>query len=156
MGFIFLFRPPTKQAVINRTTWQGTSTVKATKLALFVATGDAPPFSGNVLTLFHFASCTYKTTRERDCQGSNWQQVGDAATVPEFLNDHIWSFRNKCYDCPNPFSPCQYAEDDGSCSFGEVACMQKIGCGNRAEQLDCLGAWAGTHRLNQASFFFKN
>ncbi|KAL6924120.1 hypothetical protein ACHAPO_011209 [Fusarium lateritium] len=34
--------------------------------------------------------------RERDCQGANWQQVGDAATVPDFLNDHIWSFRNQC------------------------------------------------------------
>ncbi|KAJ4027653.1 hypothetical protein NW760_007570 [Fusarium oxysporum] len=34
--------------------------------------------------------------RERDCRGSNWQQRGSAPTVPSFLNDHIWSFRNQC------------------------------------------------------------
>lgn len=81
--------------------------------------------------------------RERDCQGSNWQNYGDAATVPEFLNDHIWSFRNECYGCPNPFSPCQYTEDDGTCSFGYTACLQKMGCGNRAGEFDCGGHAAG-------------
>ncbi|KAJ3532860.1 hypothetical protein NM208_g8248 [Fusarium decemcellulare] len=34
--------------------------------------------------------------RERDCRGSSWQQRGSAPTVPGFLNDHIWSFRNQC------------------------------------------------------------
>ncbi|KAK4118018.1 hypothetical protein N657DRAFT_651741 [Parathielavia appendiculata] len=34
--------------------------------------------------------------RERDCAGANWQQRGIAYTVPDFLNDHIWSFRNQC------------------------------------------------------------
>jgi hypothetical protein len=34
--------------------------------------------------------------QERDCRGSNWQQRGDAFTVPDFLNDHIYSFRNQC------------------------------------------------------------
>ncbi|KAJ0107279.1 uncharacterized protein J7T55_015744 [Diaporthe amygdali] len=26
----------------------------------------------------------------------NWQQRGNAFTVPDFLNDHIWSYRNQC------------------------------------------------------------
>ncbi|KAL0930021.1 uncharacterized protein CTRU02_211234 [Colletotrichum truncatum] len=34
--------------------------------------------------------------RERDCQGAQWQNRGSARTVPDFLNDHIWSFRNQC------------------------------------------------------------
>ncbi|KAK1836521.1 hypothetical protein QBC39DRAFT_378070 [Podospora conica] len=34
--------------------------------------------------------------RERDCQGSNWQNRGDAFTVPAHLDNHIWSFRNRC------------------------------------------------------------
>ncbi|KAF6831564.1 hypothetical protein CMUS01_07300 [Colletotrichum musicola] len=34
--------------------------------------------------------------RNRDCQGDRWTQRGNAATVPGFLNDHIWSFTNKC------------------------------------------------------------
>ncbi|KAK4446154.1 hypothetical protein QBC34DRAFT_383575 [Podospora aff. communis PSN243] len=34
--------------------------------------------------------------RERDCRGSSWQQRGSAPTVPSFLNDNIWSFRNQC------------------------------------------------------------
>ncbi|EXL90125.1 hypothetical protein NOF04DRAFT_22474 [Fusarium oxysporum II5] len=41
------------------------------------------------------AGCT-TFFRERDCRGSNWQQRGSAPTVPSFLNDHIWSFRNQC------------------------------------------------------------
>ncbi|KAK5656743.1 hypothetical protein OQA88_4291 [Cercophora sp. LCS_1] len=41
--------------------------------------------------------------------------------------------------CPDPFSPCQYAEDDGSCSFGYAACLQKMGCDGRAGGLDCAG-----------------
>ncbi|KAF9881783.1 hypothetical protein CkaCkLH20_00929 [Colletotrichum karsti] len=34
--------------------------------------------------------------QQRDCQGSSWQQRGNAPTVPAFLNDHIWSFMNRC------------------------------------------------------------
>ncbi|KAK3392533.1 hypothetical protein B0T20DRAFT_396166 [Sordaria brevicollis] len=34
--------------------------------------------------------------QNRDCQGSSWQQRGDAPTVPAFLNDHIWSYANRC------------------------------------------------------------
>ncbi|KAF5238849.1 hypothetical protein FANTH_10177 [Fusarium anthophilum] len=34
--------------------------------------------------------------RERDCKGDQWENVEDAPTVPSFLNDHIWSFRNQC------------------------------------------------------------
>ncbi|KAJ4185128.1 hypothetical protein FALCPG4_010095 [Fusarium falciforme] len=41
------------------------------------------------------AGCT-TFFRERDCRGSSWQQRGSAPTVPSFLNDHIWSFRNQC------------------------------------------------------------
>ncbi|KAI9162752.1 hypothetical protein HJFPF1_04343 [Paramyrothecium foliicola] len=41
------------------------------------------------------AGCT-TFFRERDCRGANWQQRGAAPTVPSFLNDHIWSFRNQC------------------------------------------------------------
>ncbi|RYP00809.1 hypothetical protein DL765_010893 [Monosporascus sp. GIB2] len=52
------------------------------------------------------AGCT-TFFQERDCQGSSWQNYGDASTVPEFLNDHIWSFRNKCYGCPDISDPCQ-------------------------------------------------
>ncbi|RBR14469.1 uncharacterized protein FIESC28_07705 [Fusarium coffeatum] len=37
--------------------------------------------------------------RERDCTGSSWNNWGDAATVPSFLNDHIWSFRNSDACC---------------------------------------------------------
>jgi hypothetical protein len=36
------------------------------------------------------------THSERDCRGSSWQQRGISPTVPSFLNDHIWSFRNQC------------------------------------------------------------
>ncbi|KAK4171624.1 hypothetical protein QBC36DRAFT_365703 [Triangularia setosa] len=41
--------------------------------------------------------------------------------------------------CPKPSDPCQYAEDDGSCSYGYAACLQKMGCGGRAGELDCAG-----------------
>lgn len=41
------------------------------------------------------AGCT-TFFRGRDCTGENWQQRGSAATVPSFLNDHIWSYRNSC------------------------------------------------------------
>ncbi|KAJ8108849.1 hypothetical protein OPT61_g7883 [Boeremia exigua] len=34
--------------------------------------------------------------RDRDCRGSNWQQRGNAFTVPDFLDNHIYSFRNRC------------------------------------------------------------
>ncbi|KAJ3523240.1 hypothetical protein NM208_g12526 [Fusarium decemcellulare] len=89
------------------------------------------------------SSHTDSSTRERDCQGGQWQNYGDASTVPEFLNDHIWSFRNKCEGCPDPFDPCQYLEDDGTCSFGYAACMQKMGCGGKAGEADCLGTASG-------------
>ncbi|SPJ75746.1 uncharacterized protein FTOL_05477 [Fusarium torulosum] len=39
--------------------------------------------------------------RERDCTGASWDNWGDAATVPSFLNDHIWSFRNSDKCCDN-------------------------------------------------------
>ncbi|RGP73975.1 hypothetical protein FSPOR_1669 [Fusarium sporotrichioides] len=45
----------------------------------------------------NYGTCT-TFFRERDCKGSSWQQIGDASTVPSFLNDHIWSFRNQCCD----------------------------------------------------------
>lgn len=80
---------------------------------------------------------------ERDCKGSSWQNYGDAKTVPSFLNDHIWSFRNRCKGCPNSFDPCQYVEDDGTCSFGYAACLQKMGCGGRAGEADCAGTATG-------------
>ncbi|KAH7171444.1 hypothetical protein EDB81DRAFT_877439 [Dactylonectria macrodidyma] len=88
------------------------------------------------------AGCT-TFFRERDCQGSNWQNYGDASTVPEFLNDHIWSFRNRCYGCPDSFDPCQYVEDDGTCTFGYAACLQKMGCGGRSGEADCIGTATG-------------
>ncbi|KAK2616564.1 hypothetical protein QQS21_000387 [Conoideocrella luteorostrata] len=34
--------------------------------------------------------------QQRDCQGSNWQQRGNAFTVPAHLDNHIWSYRNQC------------------------------------------------------------
>ncbi|CCC05614.1 hypothetical protein SMACR_09639 [Sordaria macrospora] len=40
--------------------------------------------------------CTLFLCLNRDCQGSSWQQRGDAPTVPAFLNDHIWSYANRC------------------------------------------------------------
>ncbi|EPE31425.1 hypothetical protein GLAREA_12728 [Glarea lozoyensis ATCC 20868] len=76
--------------------------------------------------------------RERDCQGENWVNYGDAPTIPGFLDNHIWSFRNQC-DCPNPFDPCQFAGDDGACTFGYSACLQKVGCGGRSGEFDCGG-----------------
>jgi len=45
--------------------------------------------------------------------------------------------------CPNSFDPCQYLEDDGTCSFGYVACLQKMGCGGRGGQADCIGTATG-------------
>ncbi|KAK6819576.1 hypothetical protein PG990_010073 [Apiospora arundinis] len=41
------------------------------------------------------AGCT-TFFRQRDCNGENWQQRGNAFTVPGFLDNHIWSYRNKC------------------------------------------------------------
>ncbi|KAK0738958.1 hypothetical protein B0T18DRAFT_333351 [Schizothecium vesticola] len=35
-------------------------------------------------------------TLPRDCTGSNWQNRGDAFTVPAHLDNHIQSFRNRC------------------------------------------------------------
>ncbi|KAL6704256.1 hypothetical protein ACN47E_008424 [Coniothyrium glycines] len=34
--------------------------------------------------------------RERDCQGSQWKFTSNAATIPGFLNDHVWSYAAKC------------------------------------------------------------
>ncbi|KAK6541330.1 hypothetical protein TWF694_007149 [Orbilia ellipsospora] len=42
-----------------------------------------------------FIGCT-TFYRERDCSGASWKNWGNAKTVPDFLNDHIWSFRNQC------------------------------------------------------------
>ncbi|KAF2746154.1 hypothetical protein M011DRAFT_478535 [Sporormia fimetaria CBS 119925] len=33
---------------------------------------------------------------KKGCAGGKWVQRGDAPTVPAFLNDNIWSFRNSC------------------------------------------------------------
>jgi hypothetical protein len=32
--------------------------------------------------------------RERDCTEDQWIQTDDALTVPDFLNNHFYSFRN--------------------------------------------------------------
>jgi hypothetical protein len=45
--------------------------------------------------------------------------------------------------CPDPFSPCQYAETDGSCSKGYSACLQKMGCDGRSGGADCIGTATG-------------
>ncbi|CVK84844.1 uncharacterized protein FMAN_01770 [Fusarium mangiferae] len=52
--------------------------------------------------------------RERDCKGDKWENVHDASTVPSFLNDHIWSFRNKC--------KCDYKARDTCVTACEWAC----------------------------------
>ncbi|KAJ4253800.1 hypothetical protein NW762_010195 [Fusarium torreyae] len=80
--------------------------------------------------------------RERFCEGESWQNYGDAASVPDFLNDHMWSFRNQC-ECPDPFNTCQYLGDDGICVFGFEACMQKMGCSGDAMAADCMGTASG-------------
>ncbi|KAF2747518.1 hypothetical protein M011DRAFT_458383 [Sporormia fimetaria CBS 119925] len=33
---------------------------------------------------------------QRGCTGGQWVQRGYAATVPLFLNDNFWSFKNQC------------------------------------------------------------
>ncbi|KAK4119253.1 hypothetical protein N657DRAFT_650357 [Parathielavia appendiculata] len=81
--------------------------------------------------------------RERDCRGHSWPNYGDAPTVPGALNDHIWSFRNRCQGCPDPFDTCQYTAEDGQCVFGYAACLQKMGCGGRAGEADCIGTATG-------------
>jgi hypothetical protein len=67
--------------------------------------------------------------------------------VPGFLENHIWSFRNKCpghqRGCPDPFSVCQYAQEDGSCAFGYAACLQKMGCNGKSGETDCIGTALG-------------
>ncbi|KAF1828812.1 hypothetical protein BDW02DRAFT_511411 [Decorospora gaudefroyi] len=63
--------------------------------------------SARVFTLYddiNFGGNSHRETRnddaacciERGCTGSNWQQRGNAFTVPGFLDNHIWSFRNQC------------------------------------------------------------
>lgn len=44
--------------------------------------------------------------------------------------------------CPDDFSPCQYAEDD-TCSVGYAACLQKMSCGGRSGDTDCIGTATG-------------
>ncbi|KAJ4304849.1 hypothetical protein N0V90_000377 [Kalmusia sp. IMI 367209] len=34
--------------------------------------------------------------QQRDCTGASWKQRGNAATVPQFLEDHMWSYINSC------------------------------------------------------------
>jgi hypothetical protein len=46
--------------------------------------------------------------------------------------------------CPDPFSVCQYVNDNGTCDYGYSACLQTMGCSNRAGEADCLGLAAGT------------
>src|SRR5689334_14823623 len=51
--------------------------------------------------------------------------------------------------CPNNLSPCQYIEDDGSCTYGYIACLQKMGCGGKAGDADCIGTSVGTLLLHR-------
>ncbi|KAH6964524.1 hypothetical protein HG530_003895 [Fusarium avenaceum] len=65
--------------------------------------------------------------RERDCKGDQWENEGDAPTVPSFLNDHIWSFRNKCR--------CNIAEREKCITICMVACgLHQVGSAS------CAGA----------------
>ncbi|KAH8648741.1 hypothetical protein BGZ60DRAFT_329635, partial [Tricladium varicosporioides] len=77
------------------------------QLTTFVATLLAVVVSARDFTLYddsNYGGASHFENRwdddaccmQRDCQGSNWQNYDDAPTVPGFLNDHIWSFRNKC------------------------------------------------------------
>lgn len=46
--------------------------------------------------------------------------------------------------CPDPFSVCQYTNDDGTCAYGYAACLQKMGCDGRSGGADCIGTATGT------------
>ncbi|KAK3357836.1 hypothetical protein B0T25DRAFT_604912 [Lasiosphaeria hispida] len=68
--------------------------------------------------------------------------IGHTAT-----DEHMWPSDcaqkdNKvaCWPgCPDPFSPCQYANEEGGCDYGYAACLQKMGCDGRAGGADCIG-----------------
>lgn len=79
-----------------------------------------------ILQLYEEAICLHNS-RERDCKGDQWENEGDAPTVPSFLNDHIWSFRNKCR--------CNIAEREKCITICMVACgLHQVGSAS------CAGA----------------
>ena len=52
--------------------------------------------------------------------------------------------------CPDPFSPCQYAEDDGTCTIGYEGCIKKMGCNTCVGgEADCIGCASGTFSSTQ-------
>jgi len=53
--------------------------------------------------------------------------------------------------CPDPFSVCQYVNDDGTCAYGYSACLQKMGCSNKAGEFDCAGLALGRFILGFTS-----
>lgn len=58
---------------------------------------------------------------------------------------------NGCKDtgCPDPSSTCQFLGADETCIFGYEACLQKMGCGGRAQEVDCIGNSSGMFSSRQ-------
>ena len=49
--------------------------------------------------------------------------------------------RNNRVDCVpgcERYDLCNLSQEDGSCKWGPAACMEKMGCGGRAGDADCL------------------
>lgn len=90
---------------------------KVTEQALSKVTDALPSIGKTLLYRFIIRNSLFiylHIISERDCKGDKWENVHDASTVPSFLNDHIWSFRNKC--------KCDWKARDKCVSTCEWAC----------------------------------
>jgi len=48
------------------------------------------------------------------------------------------------WDCEDPTSPCTHYDDEKGCQRGYAACLERMGCGGKAQDLDCVGTSLGT------------